>query len=93
MQRFITVQSVITYTLTKSEISLMVNDIIPNQKDVPNSILQKAVNHANKRVREGKSIFADEISPERVRVVSPDGREGTVPADKVDELPEGWKKL
>ncbi len=47
-------------TLTKQEIDLMINDIIPNQKEVPPKILQKAVDHANKRVREGKSVFADE---------------------------------
>lgn len=47
-------------TLTKSEIDLMINDIIPNQKSVPEEILQKAVDHANKRVREGKSVFAGE---------------------------------
>ena len=47
-------------TLTKAEISLMVNDIIPNKKAVPEKILQKAVDHANKRVREGKSPFFEE---------------------------------
>ncbi len=44
-------------TLTKEEVALMVNDIIPNQKPVPKAILQKAVDYANKRVRQGKSIF------------------------------------
>ncbi len=46
-------------TLTKQEIALMVNDIIPNKKTIPDSILQKAVDHANSRVRAGKNIFAD----------------------------------
>ncbi len=45
-------------TLTKTEIDKMTNDIIPNQKPVPDKILQKAVDHANKRVREGKNVFA-----------------------------------
>lgn len=47
-------------TLTKAEIDLMVNDIIPNNEPIPDEILQKAVDHANKRVRDGKSPFADE---------------------------------
>ena len=47
-------------TLTKKEIKTMVNDIIPNRKPVPPKILQKAVDHANKRVRAGKSIFFEE---------------------------------
>lgn len=46
-------------TLTQQEIDLMVSDIIPNRKDIPSGILQKAVDHANKRVREGKSVFAE----------------------------------
>jgi hypothetical protein len=45
-------------TLTKTEIDLMKNDIIPNRKDVPPAILQKAIDHANKRVKQGKSVFA-----------------------------------
>lgn len=47
-------------TLTKAEISLMVDDIIPNKKSVPKEILQKAVDHANKRVRAGESPFLTE---------------------------------
>lgn len=46
-------------TLTKAEIDLMVNDIIPNQKAVPDAITQKAVDHANKRVKEGLSPFVE----------------------------------
>lgn len=46
-------------TLTKSEIDLMLNDIIPNNKEVPESIMQKAINHAKKRISEGKSVFAN----------------------------------
>lgn len=46
-------------TLTQAEIDLMVNDIIPNKKPVPEGITQKAVDHANKRVREGKSVFLE----------------------------------
>lgn len=48
-------------TLTQKEINLMVNDIIPNHKDVPEKILQKAVDHANKRVKAGKSPFSEDV--------------------------------
>lgn len=46
-------------TLTKSELNLMVNDIIPNKKPVPRDIVKKAVEHAKARMRQGKSPFAD----------------------------------
>jgi len=46
-------------TLTKAEVELMVNDIIPNRKRIPDDIAQKAVDHALKRLAEGKSVFAD----------------------------------
>lgn len=49
-------------TLTKGELSLMVNDIIPNRKQVPRSIIQKAVNHAKLRISQGQSPFK-EITP------------------------------
>lgn len=45
-------------TLTKEEIDLMVNDIIPNRKPLPDSIAQKAVDHANKQLSQGKSVWA-----------------------------------
>jgi hypothetical protein len=32
-------------------------------------------------------------APEMVKVKHPDGRTGTVPADRVDELPSGWERL
>ncbi len=44
-------------TLTKKEIELMVNDIIPNKKKVPDAIFKKAVAHAKKRIKQGKSVF------------------------------------
>ena len=44
-------------TLTQSEIDLMINDIIPNKKDIPESIMQKAIQHANMRLRRGESVF------------------------------------
>lgn len=47
-------------TLTQQELDLMINDIIPNGKETPDSIVQKAVDHANQRISEGKSPFAQE---------------------------------
>jgi hypothetical protein len=46
-------------TLTKDEISQMTTDIIPNQKKVPEPILQKAVSFAKGRIKEGKSPFVE----------------------------------
>jgi hypothetical protein len=46
-------------TLTKAERDLMVNDIIPNEKPIPDSIIEKAAAHARKRIGEGKSPFAE----------------------------------
>lgn len=46
-------------TLTPDEVKLMVNDIMPNQKEVPDSVARKAIDHAIKRMREGKSVWAD----------------------------------
>ena len=45
-------------TLTKKEIDLMINDIIPNGKTIPKEIIRKAVAHAKKRIKQGKSPFA-----------------------------------
>ncbi len=47
-------------TLTQAEIDLMVNDIIPNRKAIPEAIMQKAIKHAKKRLKEGKSVFFEE---------------------------------
>lgn len=44
-------------TLTKAEIELMTSDIIPNNKEVPKSIIRKAVAHARKRIKAGRSPF------------------------------------
>lgn len=45
-------------TLTREEVALMVNDIIPNDKEPPEPIMQKAIKHANDRIKAGKSVFA-----------------------------------
>lgn len=44
-------------TLTEEEKQLMINDIIPNNKKVPEPIVQKAVDHAKQRMKSGKSPF------------------------------------
>ena len=65
-------------TLTPEERALMINDIIPGQKHVPKDILQKAVDHANMRVKAGRDVFFQE------------GEEPTVTTDEeLDALPSG----
>lgn len=46
-------------TLTKKEIKLMTDDIIPNRKSIPDEIKSKAIAHAKKRIDQGKSVFAE----------------------------------
>ena len=50
-------------TLTKDEVDLMVNDIIPNKKPVPDAIMQKAADHAKMRLENGQSVFANDGQP------------------------------
>lgn len=47
-------------TLTKAEVKQMTGDIIPNRKNIPEPIMRKAIDHANKRLAAGKSVFIDE---------------------------------
>ena len=47
-------------TLTQEELDLMTNDIIPNGKPIPAAIANKAVEHAKKRITEGRSPFQEE---------------------------------
>lgn len=44
-------------TLTKDELLLMQNDIIPNKKPIPESIMQKAIEHAKTRLSKKLSPF------------------------------------
>jgi len=46
-------------TLTKAQVKIMTDDIIPNHKPVPKDISTKAVAHAKEQIRQGKSVFAD----------------------------------
>jgi hypothetical protein len=47
-------------TLTQKEIDLMVNDIIPNNKPIPETIMHKAIAHAKERIKQGKSVFFEQ---------------------------------
>ncbi|MHC4635686.1 MAG: hypothetical protein ACYSYU_10845, partial [Planctomycetota bacterium] len=49
-------------TLTEEELSLMVNDIIPNKKEIPEVIINKAISHARQRLSEGKGPFMEDVS-------------------------------
>lgn len=56
----------LTPNLSKDEIQLMVNDIIPGEKKVPDVILSKAVAYARGRLAEGQSPFKnDGMDPRR----------------------------
>ncbi len=46
-------------TLTDEEVKTMTQDIIPNNKKIPEPIMRKAIDHAKKRIAEGKSVFYD----------------------------------
>jgi hypothetical protein len=46
-------------TLSKEEVDLLLNDILPNDKPLPTPILKKAIDHARKRIKEGKNVFAE----------------------------------
>lgn len=47
-------------TLTKDEVSLMTQDLIPNGKPLPEAIVRKAAEHAKKMMAEGKSVWAND---------------------------------
>lgn len=50
-------------TLSQDELDLMLNDIIPNSKNIPETIMRKAIDHANKRLVVGESVFASDPKP------------------------------
>ncbi len=81
-------------TLTEQELNLMLNDIIPNQKEIPSSIIQKAVDHAKLRISEGKSPFKeadifDQISDEPPSLDTIPRIDAPGVADPKDILPTG----
>ena len=67
-------------TLTEDERNIMINDIIPNQKQVPDSIIQKAIIHAKDRIQQGRSPFAGDAEK---------AKKGT--AEKAKKIPGGKK--
>lgn len=80
-------------TLAKDEVDTMVNDIIPNNKPVPDEIAQKAVDFARMRLANGMSVFANdgkapanENQPD-VNANPPNGNEPP-PAPGAPEQPE-----
>jgi hypothetical protein len=54
-------------TLTPSEVKTMVMDIIPNKKPIPDSIAQKAVDHAIMRLGGKQSVFADKPTIDKLK--------------------------
>tara|TARA_R110000823_G_scaffold142576_11_gene272640 strand:+ start:136 stop:1329 length:1194 start_codon:yes stop_codon:yes gene_type:complete len=46
-------------TLTAEETKLMTDEIIPNNKAIPEPIMQKAINHANMMLEKGEGVFSD----------------------------------
>jgi len=48
-------------TLTDKEVKQMMEDIIPNKKRIPEPIMRKAIDHANKQLRKGESVFWEPI--------------------------------
>ena len=56
-------------TLTKEEINWFINnDASNNAKDVPNSIKQKAINHAIKRSEQGLNVFYEDKENEKTNL-------------------------
>ena len=81
-------------TLTKDEVDTMVNDIIPNNKPVPDEIAQKAVDFARMRLANGMNVFANdgkapanENQPD-VNTNQPNGNEPPPGAPEQPEQPE-----
>lgn len=72
-----------------------INQLTSKDPELWDTIVQKAVDHANKRVRAGKSPFKGGVLKKPpVKMQSPDGRTGTIPADQVEKaISLGWKKL
>lgn len=50
-------------TLTPEELNTLRDDIIPNKKDIPEPIMQKAIAHANQQIAAGQSVFAESPKP------------------------------
>jgi hypothetical protein len=46
-------------SLSPEEVKLMRDDIIPNKKEIPEGIIQKAIDHAKSRLGQGRSVFLE----------------------------------
>ena len=79
-------------TLTPEEVALMRDDIIPNHKQVPEPILNKAIDFAVSQMKQGKSVWADGngTTAESPIPATPPGVGETVEAEAVKE---GKEKL
>lgn len=75
-------------TLSKAEQDQMVNDIIPNNKPVPDAILKKAVEFAKLRIQNGQSVFANDGKPPAGATKPQDG-ETKPPAGETQALKKG----
>jgi len=78
-------------TLTQAEVDLMMNDIIPNNKNIPEAIMQKAIKHAKERIAEGKGVFAEEgetPTPERPEEAITQPTSGTF-REQIDQIKSG----
>lgn len=60
-------------TLSKEEVNTMVNDIIPNNKRIPNEIMNKAIDFARERIAQGKSPFASKEEESQFKRMLEDG--------------------
>lgn len=57
--------------LTKEELKLLLTDVIPNKKRIPDAIYKKAVDHAKKRIKEGKNVFAEAGDYKPADIIAP----------------------
>lgn len=81
-------------TLTEKELNQLVNDIIPNKKEVPKEIVNKAVEHAKQRIKEGKSPFLEKQTDLFETPSFPEFQKETAQKlyDTYDELAQGFLK-
>tara|TARA_R110002167_G_scaffold52586_5_gene151672 strand:- start:6464 stop:9292 length:2829 start_codon:yes stop_codon:yes gene_type:complete len=73
-------------TLTDEEKQLMADDIIPNGKDIPDEIMQKAVDHAINRLAEGQDVFynQDDLSEQEGAAIEGEGARSSLVDKHID---------
>lgn len=82
---------IIVPTLTKEEVNLLLTDIIPNnKKNIPDAIMNKAIDHARMRIKEGKSVFAEtgDYKPTKVTPTVTKPRSQREAIGKLEPLPK-----